>query len=265
MEIFTKLITPFNEDGTIDYHSLNLLINKHLHQGNNCFVIGSLTGEGMLLNLIEFRQLVNYLCCNHKIKIFAYILSESTKKAIEQINELNQIKQLAGFIIKLPSQVKYSQTSIYKHLHLVSVVTNKKIIIDQGNQEISITVIDKLLEKHKNFIGLITNQTNYKLRKNFKCYINDYDLFTGIDDYDGIMSDLCNLDYLMFTKLLNSDAKIIQDYFKLVIKYLYADNITSVMKYILAKKGYIIYKLRLPLVKINDDLKKELNKLMEKY
>lgn len=265
MEVFTKLVTPFNKDGTIDYQSINILINKHLSQGNNCFIIGSLTGEGMLLNPVEFRHLVNYLCCNYKIKVFAYILQESTKKAIEQINELNQIKGLNGYVVRLPSHVEYSSTSIYKHLHLIGVVTNKKIILDQGNQMINMELIDKLLEKHKNFMGIITKQSNFKVRKNFKIYINDYELLNDCNKYDGIMSDLCNLDYCLFVALLKSSCEIDQDYLRILMKYFYSDNIASTIKYILAKKGYIIYKLRLPLVEINDSLKNKLNKLMEKY
>ncbi|MFQ7173227.1 MAG: hypothetical protein ACLRQF_14825 [Thomasclavelia ramosa] len=53
--------------------------------------------------------------------------------------------------------------------------------------------------------------------------------------------------------------------FKLIVKYFYQDNIVSTLKYSLSQSSNILYKLRLPLVKISDESKEQLNKIMEKY
>ena len=55
------------------------------------------------------------------------------------------------------------------------------------------------------------------------------------------------------------------DFFKLIVKYFYQDNIVSTLKYSLSQSSNILYKLRLPLVKISDESKEQLNKIMEKY
>lgn len=263
MKIFTNLITPFKEDGIIDYQAVDVLIKRLAFQKNHCFIIGSLTGEGMFLNPIELKHLVRYICFHYDLEIYAYILQESTKKAIEQIHELNDIKGLTGYIVKVPNMVNYSDASIYKHIDLISVVTEKKIIIDFYHQDIiEKEIIDDLVTKHSNIIGVIINQ-NCNCLLDIKKYIHDKSVLNMHNDYDGIVSDLSNIDYQSVSLLTASEVN--RDYFSLLVKYFYRDNISSSLKYILSKKGYIIYRLRLPLVKIDDNLEKQLNKLMEKY
>ena len=169
----------------------------------------------------------------------------------------------SGYIVKVPSMARYSNTSIYKHIDLISVITDKKIIIDfyhrniLENEDVKI-----LLQKHTNICGLITEQDFDSLIITKK-YIHDKNVLKIHHSYDGIISDLSTIDY-QSVSLLN-DSEVNSDYFNLLVKYFYRDNISSSLKYILSKKGYINYKLRLPLVKIDDKLEKQLNKLMEKY
>lgn len=263
MKIFTNLITPFKEDGIIDYQAVDVLIKRLAFQKNHCFIIGSFTGEGMFLNPIELKHLIRYICYHYDLEIYVYIMQESTKKAVEQINELNDIKGLTGYIVKAPSMVRYSNASIYKHIDLISVVTNKKIIIDFYHQNILDNEEIKILsQKHSNICGLITEQ-DIDISLTTKKYIHDKNVLKIDHNYDGIISDLSNIDY-QSVSLLN-DSEVNSDYFNLLVKYFYRDNISSSLKYILSRKGYINYKLRLPLVKIDDKLEKQLNKLMEKY
>lgn len=263
MKIFTNLITPFKEDGIIDYQAVDVLIKRLAFQKNHCFIIGSFTGEGMFLNPIELKHLVRYICYHYDLEIYVYILQESTKKAIEQINELNDIKGLSGYIIKVPNMVRYSNASIYKHIDLISVVSDKKIIIDFYHRDvIESQVFNNLQQKHSNIYGVITEQDlddSLKIKK----YIHDKNVLKMHHNYDGIISDISNIDY-QSVSLLNEN-EVNKDYFSLLVKYFYRDNISSSLKYILSKKGYINYRLRLPLVKIDSDLEKQLNKLMEKY
>lgn len=263
MKIFTNLVTPFKEDGIIDYQAVDILIKRLAFQKNHCFIIGSLTGEGMFLNPLELKHLTQYICRRYELEVYVYILQESTKKAIEQINELNDIKGLSGYIIKVPDMVRYSNINIYKHLDLISVVTNKKIIVDFYHQDIlENKFIEDLLKKHKNMTGVIVDK-DFKNLLNVKKYVRDEFVLKMDNNYDGIVSDISNIDY-QSVSLLN-DSEINRDYFSLLVKYFYRENISSSLKYILFKKGYIVYKLRLPLMKIDDNLQKQLNKLMEKY
>lgn len=263
MKIFTNLITPFKEDGIIDYQAVDVLIKRLAFQKNHCFIIGSLTGEGMFLSPLEIKHLIQYICCHYDLEIYVYILQESTKKAIEQINELNDIKGLSGYIIKVPDIVKYSNLSIYKHIDLISVVTNKNIIIDFYHQDIlENKFLDDLLKKHKNVTGVIVDK-DFDYLLNIKKYVRDEFVLKMNNSYDGIISDISNIDYRAVS-LLN-DSEVNKDYFSLLVKYFYRDNISSSLKYILFKKGYIIYRLRLPLMKIDNNLQKQLNKLLEKF
>ena len=53
--IITALVTPFNEDGTVNYDKLNELIQDQVSNNIETIIIGGTTGEGMLIdNISEF-------------------------------------------------------------------------------------------------------------------------------------------------------------------------------------------------------------------
>ena len=55
------LITPFNEDKTIDYTSLDKLINKVIEGGIDFLVVLGTTGEATSINDSEKKELLRYL------------------------------------------------------------------------------------------------------------------------------------------------------------------------------------------------------------
>jgi len=68
--LFTALVTPFNEDGTIDYLSLDSLIEKQVQAGNGLLLIGS-TGESLALttqeNSLYYNMFVSKFICTYLV------------------------------------------------------------------------------------------------------------------------------------------------------------------------------------------------------
>ena len=48
--VYTALITPFYEEGSINYQKLEELIEFQIEKGISGLVFGGTTGEGMLIN-----------------------------------------------------------------------------------------------------------------------------------------------------------------------------------------------------------------------
>lgn len=59
--LFTALVTPFNENGTIDYDSLDKLIKEQVRAKNGLLLLGS-TGEGLALTTQEKLSLLQHVC-----------------------------------------------------------------------------------------------------------------------------------------------------------------------------------------------------------
>lgn len=59
--LWTALVTPFNEDGSIDFNSLQKIANLQAQSGNGLLLLGS-TGEGLALTSEEQFSIVDYVC-----------------------------------------------------------------------------------------------------------------------------------------------------------------------------------------------------------
>ena len=59
--LWTALITPFNQDGSIDFDSLAEIAKAQIHAGNGLLLLGS-TGEGLALTNDEQLSVVEFVC-----------------------------------------------------------------------------------------------------------------------------------------------------------------------------------------------------------
>ena len=54
------LVTPLNEDGSVDYDSLKKLIDWHIDEGTNGIVSVGTTGESATLNVKEHLDVIDF-------------------------------------------------------------------------------------------------------------------------------------------------------------------------------------------------------------
>lgn len=277
-EIYTALITPFDEDGSIDYKALSKLIDKLISEGNDSFVVCGTTGEVSTLRLHEKKQLIRYIRYHYPdVNLIIGLSSNSTNEIIKQINELGNINSLESFMVVVPYYNRPSQEGLFKHYDVIASSTSKNIIIynvpSRTACNIETNTILKLLEKHKNIIGLkqagslddvLTLKENYPF---FKVYVGNDNLLKEAlqKDVDGIISVVSHLDYKLIKDICDSENDFKDDYLKLLSKYIFIESSPAPLKYILFKLGYINNKLRLPLVNITKEHEKILDSIVEKY
>ena len=129
MKIINALITPFDEEGKIDYLEVDNLISLAKENCNDALVVCSTTGEGTLLTQDE------------KIECFKYVLSKSNLPCIYPINqmsleaakkEIDLVKELDfdTFLVVTPFYVKPTQEGLFLYFkELAKHVYPKKIIL----------------------------------------------------------------------------------------------------------------------------------------
>jgi len=277
-EIYTALITPFDEEGAIDYESLKKLINHLIQQGNDHFVLCGTTGEASTLRLHEKKQLIRYVRFHYPdIHLIIGISSNSTNDSIRMMQELSTIHNLSTFMMVTPYYNKPSQEGLFQHYSKIADNTDKDIIIynvpSRTACEIHDDTIRRLITKHKNIIGLkqagdISGISSLKAQyPDFKIYVgNDHMLKEALEaGADGIISVASHLDYPLIENICNTRDPFLDDYLKIVTSYLFKEPSPAPIKYILSKKGLIQNKLRLPLIPVSPKLEVQLDCIIKKY
>ncbi|MCI9093448.1 MAG: 4-hydroxy-tetrahydrodipicolinate synthase [Coprobacillus sp.] len=277
-EIFTALITPFNQDQSIDYPGLYRIIDKLIEEGNKSFLLCGTTGETSTLKLDERRILVeNILKKYPQIRIIIGICSNSTSQVIRHIHMYKDDPRIYAYLVIVPYYIKPSQEGIYKHFDLIAASTSKKIMIynipSRCGVGIAPSTVIRLANKHKNIIGmkqcgeLNDIQTIKEELSQFKVYIgDDHLLLEGLKQRaDGIISVTNHLDFQLIEKICKNENIFDDRYLKLISEYIFIEPSPAPIKYILSELGYIQNILRLPLTTISEESQVRLAPLIEKY
>ena len=79
------LITPMLDDGSVDYESLNNLIEFHINAGTSSIVSVGTTGESATVGVKEHLKIINHTIkyAARRIPIIAGTGANSTSEAIE--------------------------------------------------------------------------------------------------------------------------------------------------------------------------------------
>jgi 4-hydroxy-tetrahydrodipicolinate synthase len=78
------LVTPMHADGSVDWASLERILNMHIEQGTDAIVAVGTTGESATLSTAEHLEVIKY-CVSYvqgRIPVVAGTGSNSTREAI---------------------------------------------------------------------------------------------------------------------------------------------------------------------------------------
>ena len=157
--LYTALITPYNEDNKVDYNSLGSLINESIENGVVGFVVNGTTGEAPTLTKLEKREILKFVLEQTKdanVDIVVGVSSNDTSKVIEEIKNVDDLA-FSTYMICPPYYNKTSQAGLLAHYLEAAKNTDKNILLYNvpGRCGMSIayeTVIE--LSNHKQFVGI---------------------------------------------------------------------------------------------------------------
>lgn len=158
--IITAIVTPMNNDDSIDYASLTKLINFQLNNNINGIVLLGSTGEANTINQEEKINIIHHAIkvIANKVPLIVGVSQISTKEALSYVNELNKIPEIEYLLVVTPPYVKAPQRGLFEHFALISKATNKKIILynvpSRTASDLHDDTILKLSKDFKNIIGL---------------------------------------------------------------------------------------------------------------
>ena len=153
------LVTPFNNDLSIDYEALEKLINYQIAGNINYIVLMGTTGESVVLSNNEKRDIVNFSkkIINNRVPIVLGVGGNNTLEIVNYL-EKNDLSGISAILSVSPSYNKPSQEGIIKHYKIISKSSPVPVIIynvpGRTASNISAETTLKLANEISNIIGI---------------------------------------------------------------------------------------------------------------
>lgn len=134
MAIFTgagvAIVTPFNEDESINYDKLDELIDFQISNGTDALIICGTTGESATMTEEEHAECVRFAIerAKHRVPVIAGTGSNCTKTAIELSKDAAE-HGADGLLLVTPYYNKATQGGLIKHFSAVAEEVNGTPII----------------------------------------------------------------------------------------------------------------------------------------
>ncbi|MDD5338849.1 MAG: 4-hydroxy-tetrahydrodipicolinate synthase [Dehalococcoidales bacterium] len=126
----TAMVTPFNENGEVDYEQTKKLAKALLACGNDGLVLAATTGEAPTLSWDEEMRIFQEVksAVGDTPTLIAYTGSNSTKEAVENTEKAEKIGVDACLSV-VPYYNKPNQEGIYQHFKAVAECTSLPVIM----------------------------------------------------------------------------------------------------------------------------------------
>ncbi len=215
--VYTALITTFHEDGTIDFLSLERILNYQIANKVTGVVILGSTGESMLLNTEEKIAIINHVIKINNSRIAIIVGVSGSHDTNNWVSQLNNIVGIDAILVAPFAYIKPTQEGLYQYFATIAKITSLPIILynvpSRTVCDISDTTILKLSNNFDNIIGLkdasgLIQRCNYL----FVYKKSGFLLFSGDDATavsfvlsggDGVISVTSNLYPLLVSDMIN--------------------------------------------------------------
>jgi 4-hydroxy-tetrahydrodipicolinate synthase len=127
---FTAIVTPFGEDGGVDYDTLGKLIDYNIENGINGIVPCGTTGESPTLTEEEHTKVVKFTVdhVNKRVPVIAGTGSNSTATAIELTQDAERDGVTAALVVN-PYYNKPTQEGLYRHFKAIADAVKIPIVV----------------------------------------------------------------------------------------------------------------------------------------
>ena len=262
------IVTPMNEDGSIDFISLKNLIEFHIENQTDVIVSVGTTGESATLDFDEHSQVIKKTIefVNGRIPVIAGTGANSTSEAIELTRSAKN-NGADGCLLVTPYYNKPTQEGLYQHYKKIADLVDIPQILYNVPGRTSVDMQPETvlrLSTHKNIVGIKEASGNKDRSLSLmKLCSKDIKIFTGndktsmsdiLDGFSGNISVTANVAPLEMHQMcqsalegdienaskLNSNLDILHD-------LLFCESNPIPVKWCLHKMGLIKKGIRLPL------------------
>ena len=279
----TALATPMKSDGTLDFSSLENLIEYQISEGINALVSVGTTGESATVDVEEHLKIIRFFIevSKGRIPIIAGTGANSTQEAITLTNEAKKLGADAALLVS-PYYNKPTQEGLFLHFSEIAEKVDLPQIIynvpSRTASNVDVSTVGRLCS-HKNIIGIkdATGDMGVleNLQKECKLEIDtgNFSLYSGDDEtsFDFILKGghgtisvtsniLPKLVVNMYeaAKSNSEEGKDIKESLRKINKLLFLESNPIPVKYALHLMGLIDKGIRLPLTWLDERFHSEI-------
>ncbi len=291
MAIFTgsgvAMVTPFHEDGSIDYDKLDELIEYHIQNGTDSIIICGTTGESACMSEEEHMACVKFTIerAKGRIPIIAGSGSNCTQTAIDLSKEAAGYGA-DGLLVVTPYYNKATQAGLIAHYTAVAKEAKAPIIMynvaSRTGCNIEPATAAELINNVDNIVGIKEASGNIsQVAKIMALTDGNAELYSGNDDQVvpllalggiGVISVLANVapkeTHDMCQKFFDGDIKgsaALQFAALPLIEQLFCEVNPIPVKKAMSLMGMDCGPLRLPLTELTKEHTESLRKAMEEF
>ena len=264
------LITPFTEDGAVDYESLSRLIDYQLDNGADFFCILATTGETPCLTLAEKAQIKSAIVRQvaGRVPILMGCGGNNTAAVVEELKS-GDFSGIDGVLSVCPYYNKPSQEGLYQHFKAIAAATELPVVLYNvpGRTGINLKAETtcRLARDCKNIVAIKEASGSLEqVDEIIKYKPNDFEVISGDDALTfpmiacgavGVISVIGNALPKEFSRMIRLEfngefeaAQKIHHKFTDLYSLLFVDGNPAGVKALLTEMGFIKNQLRLPLV-----------------
>lgn len=272
------LVTPFNADGSIDFKSLDRLIDIHIESGTNAVVVCGTSGESPTLSEAEDAQMFEHVVnrVNKRMVVIGGSGSNSTQSCIKYTQNAKNAGVDAVLTVG-PYYNKPTSNGMYNHFATVAQAVDIPIILynvpGRTGSAIKSDVAIKLANDFDNIVGIKEASGNIsavaeliaKRPDGFRVYSGDDNLsmLCNLLGGDGCISVAANVFPRDFSRMMQlsimgnvSEAREIFYRYRHIMDLLFVESNPIPVKAALAAMGMINEVYRLPLCPMEESNKK---------
>jgi 4-hydroxy-tetrahydrodipicolinate synthase len=273
--VWTAMITPFNEDGSIDWRSFDNLVERQMEAKVTGIIINGTTGESPTITDEECIDLIKRAKekTSGKCFIMAGTGTNNTKKSVEKTKSAEE----AGADIVLlvnPYYNKPTQLGLYLHFKTIAESTSLPVFLynikGRTGVNLETATLQKLANEVKNIVGVKEASGDLNQIKTVcELKLNNFTVLSGDDNItfeivkefgvDGVISVASNIVPVDMVEMVDSALK--KDFQKAeeinrklvgLFKILFIETNPIPVKYAAFKMGLCQNVYRLPMCEINE-------------
>lgn len=280
------LITPMNEDFSVNYDKLEEILEEQIAGGTDCIISCGTTGEASTLTIEEHLDVIKRTVeiVNKRIPVIAGTGSNSTETAVEFSKEAQEYGA-DGVLVVSPYYNKATQKGLMQHFETIANAIDIPVILYNipGRTGVNIEpeTIAYLVNNVSNIVGVKEASGNFTNAIKTLRLCPDIDMYSGNDDQvvplmsigaKGVISVLSNVaprqTHDMCRAALDGDfvkARKMQIEALDVIENLFTEVNPIPVKAAMNLQGKNVGPLRLPLTQMEKAHEDALAKAMKEY
>jgi len=280
--VYTAIVTPFRDDGEVDYESLGRLIEWQISSGVAGIVPCGTTGESATLSEAEHAEVITFVVerVDKRAAVIAGTGSNCTKTAVELTRRAEKAGADGALVIS-PYYNKPTPEGIYRHFLEISGSTSLPIVIYNVPGRTGSNIPPEVVER----LSALENVTAVKEASGNLAQVSrmaantDLDILSGDDGLTlpilsvggrGVISVAGNVAPAWMSELTKSylagdvrRALAVHQKLRPLFEALFIETNPIPVKTALAEMGKINLYFRLPLVKMAESNRKELLKVLK--